>query len=301
MSTLFGILRTDTGDREIRRIDTNSEMAKFAENEFDKQYSDFFFFEKEQRKKTKFEPTWPKANPDEVLFIEDFDDTIGFSDAIKDPTSVDQFLPSEEMPMLRGVFSTLKSHNSQIIFQLIDFRHIILSTKKWWMVHKLSDKNTFIENEFNGLQLDNKITAVYDNRTLYFTNFTMASRLFDLNIYLKEANTETVISFLSQPSIETPPNPEEFANSLSTTHKKLVTSVLAYGCLKRLTPQDIQLRAINSKSKVEIHLSDNGKIIIPKDPDQRARVLRFLSNIIVPSYLDDESDYEAFATRPFKN
>lgn len=222
MSTLFGILRTDAGDREIRRIDTNSEMAKFAESEFDKQYSDFFFFEQERRKKTKFEPTWPKANPNEVLFIEDFDDTIGFSDAIKDPTSVDQFLPSKEMPMLRGVFSTLKSYNNQIIFQLIDFRHIILSTKRWWMVHKLSDKNTFIENEFDGLQLDNKITAIYDNRTLYFTNFTMASRLFDLNIYLKEANTETVISFLSQPSIETPPNPEEFANSLSTTHKKLV-------------------------------------------------------------------------------
>lgn len=83
MSTLFGILRTDAGDREIRRIDTNSEMAKFAESEFDKQYSDFFFFEQERRKKTKFEPTWPKANPNEVLFIEDFDDTIGFSTLLK--------------------------------------------------------------------------------------------------------------------------------------------------------------------------------------------------------------------------
>lgn len=60
MSTLFGILRTDTGDREIRRIDTNSEMAKFAESEFDKQYSDFFFFEQERRKKKNLNQLGPK-------------------------------------------------------------------------------------------------------------------------------------------------------------------------------------------------------------------------------------------------
>ena len=74
--------------------------------------------------------------------------------------------------------------------------------------------------------------------------------------------------------------------------------MLAYGCLDRLTPLDIQQRALTSKSKVKIDLS-NGKIVIPHDPDQRARVLRFMSNLIVPSYLDDANDYEVPETRRF--
>lgn len=300
MSTLFAILRTSNGERVIRRIDTNSDISNFAEKEFSKQLKLFFNEDNTPRSQKKFEPTWTKAASDEVLFIDEFDDTIGFSDAVLDPTSVDQFDPSTDMPSLRGVFLKLPDEPEKILFQLIDFRHIILNTKAWWMFHKLEDKNTYIKNTHDGLRLDEKLTAVYEDRKLFFSNFTMASRLFDLNIYLREASTETVISFLKHPSIETPSKYSEFAENLSITHKKLVTTVLAYGCLDRLTPQDIQQRALSSKSKVQIDLSD-GKIVIPNDSNQRARVLRFMSNLIVPSYLDDTNDYEASETRQFNS
>lgn len=297
MSVLFGILRTDRGERVIRRIDTDSEISDFASEVFSNQLTSFFNEGVSPRKQRKFEPTWTKAATDEILFIDEFDDTIGFSDVINDPVSSEQFNPSAEMSSLRGLF--LKEENSnKILFQLIDSRHIILKTKSWWMFHKSTDKNTFIKNDCDGLQLDEKLTAVYEDRKLFFSNFTMASRLFDLNIYLREASTETVISFLQHPSINTPSNCSDFAEKLTATHKKLVTTVLAYGCLDRLTPQDIQQRASTSKSKVKIELS-NGKIVIPTNPDQRARVLRFMSNLIVPSYLDDANDYEASETRQF--
>ena len=298
MSTLFGVLRTDAGDRVIRRIDSKSKISDFAENIFSSQLTSFFNEDNTPRKERKFEPTWTKAATDEILVLDEFDDTIGFSDAIKDPISVDQFKPSTDMPSLRGIFLSLPHEPGKILFQLVDSRHIILKTKNWWMFHESVDMNTFVKNDSNGLRLDEKLTAVYENRKLFFRNFTMASRLFDLNIYLIEANTETVISFLQHPSIETPVNYADFAENLTATHKKLVTAVLAYGCLDRLTAQEIQKRALASKSKVHIELS-NGKIVIPDNSDQRARVLQFMSNLIVPSYLDDLNDYEASAVRPY--
>lgn len=296
MSTLFGVLRTDAGDRVIRRIDNKSEMSEFATNIFSNQLISFFNEGNTPRKERKFEPTWTKAATDEVLFLDEFDDAIGFLDAIQDPISVDQFNPTTDMPSLRGIFLSLQDKPGRVLFQLIDSRHIILKTKDWWMIHEFVDKNTFIRNDSSGLRLDEKLTAVYEGRKLFFRNFTMASRLFDLNIYLREANTETVISFLQHPSIETPNNYADFAESLTATHKKLVTAVLAYGCLDRMTAQEIQQRALAAKSKVNIELS-NGKIVIPENSDQRARVLRFMSNLIVPSYLDDLNDYEASEVR----
>ena len=219
MSALFGILRTDRGERIIRRIDINSEISDFASEVFSSQLTSFFNEGDAPRKQRKFEPTWTKAATDEILFIDEFDDTIGFSDAIDDPVSAEQFNPSEEMSSLRGIF--LKQENSsKILFQLIDSRHIILKTKSWWMFHKSEDKNTFIKNDCDGLQLDEKLTAVYEDRKLFFSNFTMASRLFDLNIYLREASTDTVISFLHHPSIDTPKNCSDFAEKLTATHKK---------------------------------------------------------------------------------
>lgn len=38
-------------------------------------------------------------------------------------------------------------------------------------------------------------------------------------------------------------------------------------------------------------------MIIPEDAVAREKVLQFLANVIVSSYLDDDSDYEAQATR----
>ena len=106
MTTLFAIVKTNCG-REVRRIDTNSKISDAATSEFTKQYSDFFSLcGAEERKKRRFEATWTKANEDEVLFIENFVDEIGISDAIKDPTSVSIFDPAKDMPYLRGMFTT---------------------------------------------------------------------------------------------------------------------------------------------------------------------------------------------------
>lgn len=50
-------------------------------------------------------------------------------------------------------------------------------------------------------------------------------------------------------------------------------------------------------NNVDIDISDSGKVIIPEDAVAREKVLQFLANVIVSSYLDDDSDYEAQATR----
>ena len=301
-NTLFGIITTANKGRAIRRIATNSNITNFADKEFSQQYRNFFYTEEGNHKiERQFEPTWTKANTDEVLFIPEFNDTIGFYNAIKDPMSVELFKPNAETALLRGIFSLNTEENSdKILFQLVDWQHTILKSKLWWMIHESGDTNTFVKVDSNGIRFNDKLVSVYENRKLYFTNFTMASRLFDLSTYLREANQETVISFLSHSSIETPKDVKEFSKRMSSTNKTLVSKVLAYGCLDRLSPEDICSRASNSKTNVEIKLSGNGKIIIPEAPDKLTRILMFLSNIILPSYLDDDCDYEAQETRRFK-
>ena len=299
MSVVFGLFKQKNGGRYIKRIDTNSNLSKFIEDEFLVQERQFFYLGDERLVEKEFLPTWPTAKEGEVLFIKEFDDAYGFTRAIKSPIDFEQFSPESEMSQLIGVFTTIKEKPNDILFQYIDYRHVLLRTKRWWMVHKMEDSNTFIQNCTDGLLLDNKLTAVYRDRKLYFHNFTLASRLLNLNLYLQEANTEVVVEFLAHDSISTPNNPQDFAERLSSTHKKLVTAVMAYGCLERLTPQDIQRRASRSKSGIAIDLSDKGKIIIPEDSDRRAQVLQFMANIIVPSYLDDETDYEVNGSRPY--
>ena len=259
----------------------------------------FFYQGNEKLVEKEFVPTWPVAKEGEVLFIKDFDDAYGFTNAVKSPIDYEQFHPESEMSQLIGIFSEIDKASGDILFQYIDYRHILLRTKRWWMINETGDSNTFVENNRDGILLDNKLTAVYKDRKLYFHNFTLASRLLNLNLYLQEANTEAVLEFLNHSAISTPANTQQFAEKLTATHKKLVTSVIAYGCLDRLTPQDIQRRASRSKSGITIELSDKGKIIIPVDSDHRAQVLQFMANIIVPSYLDDQSDYEVNGSRPY--
>ena len=73
--------------------------------------------------------------------------------------------------------------------------------------------------------------------------------------------------------------------------------MIGYGALDRLAPREIQVRAKKSRANVDIDISDSGKVIIPEDAVAREKVLQFLANVIVSSYLDDDSDYEAQATR----
>ena len=299
MTVVFGLFKHKNNERYIKRIDTNQKLSDFIGTEFLKQKNLFFYQGNEKLVEKEFVPTWPVAKEGEVLFIKDFDDAYGFTNAVKSPIDYEQFHPESEMSQLIGIFSEIDKASGDILFQYIDYRHILLRTKRWWMINETGDSNTFVENNRDGILLDNKLTAVYKDRKLYFHNFTLASRLLNLNLYLQEANTEAVLEFLNHSAISTPANTQQFAEKLTATHKKLVTSVIAYGCLDRLTPQDIQRRASRSKSGITIELSDKGKIIIPVDSDHRAQVLQFMANIIVPSYLDDQSDYEVNRSRPY--
>lgn len=299
MTVVFGLFKHKNNERYIKRIDTNQKLSDFIGTEFLKQKNLFFYQDNEKLVEKEFVPTWPVAKEGEVLFIKDFDDAYGFTNAVKSPIDYEQFHPESEMSQLIGIFAEIDKASGDILFQYIDYRHILLRTKRWWMINETGDSNTFVENNRDGILLDNKLTAVYKDRKLYFHNFTLASRLLNLNLYLQEANTEAVLEFLNHSAISTPANTQQFAEKLSATHKKLVTSVIAYGCLDRLTPQDIQRRASRSKSGITIELSDKGKIIIPVDSDHRAQILQFMANIIVPSYLDDQSDYEVNGSRPY--
>lgn len=146
------------------------------------------------------------------------------------------------MPYLRGMFTTSEEGFEKILFQLVDYRHLIIRAKgdRWWYFRESGRRKTYIEQLSDSFCFD---STVCEGRFLYFRSFKNASMLFDLSKYMKEASVETVVEFLSHNSIETPENALEFADAFNSTHKRLVSAVIGYGALDRLAPREIQVRA----------------------------------------------------------
>lgn len=283
----------------IKRILLGNEINLEVENLFISQHKDFFYDEFNELPKNPFNPSWEKS-ADEVLYIDDYDDTDDIFEALDEPASIEVCDPETDLHFLRAVFM---KHDDEVLIQLIDSRRVLLPksqlTKPFWILNlgDSASSNTFVKTVCHGLHFDSKLTAVLRGKRLFFKSFYQANRIFDLSDYLQEATVDTAKDFLSLPNIVFEGNIEDVASMFSKPQLRKIPKILALGFLNRYTAEEIARRANKTKQRVNIELVD-GKIKIPEDSDDRAKLLKFLGNGIVSSYLDDDRDYEAGDTRP---
>lgn len=309
---LFGIFRFKN-ENYIKRFVFNSTLGNKINQVLEKQYNDFMFDGTTKVEVQDFYPGCP--NSLDVISKMEFDDPDGMIKALEAPADVGVCNPEEDLPNLIGVFCQVGDNSRNVAIQLIEKRRILLPKSGWIIVKKLLEGDvmdatktmasptpfgTFIESDELGIRLDEKLVAVYDGQYLYFKSYYQANRIFDLGDYLSEATNETIQQFLSLDCIDSDSIPQAIIDNLSKSQRRRVARVMALGFVEKYSAIEIANRARNAKGNIPIVLSPSGKIKIPEDHNDRARLFQFLANGIMSSYLDDDTDYAVESMRPYK-
>lgn len=308
---IFGYFKFEN-NTYIKRIDICDTLTKQIEDQLLLQCHQFFFDGNEELRVEDFYPGATESQ--EIISKIEFDDPDGLGDAVSAPEGYPVCNPEVELHNLIAIFAEDPKTPGRILIQLIDRRRILLPKSGWLIFKKAiegdisgsiktaSSSNpfgSFVEMESIGLQLDTKLTAVYDGSFLLFKSYYQANRVFDLGDYLVSATDETVREFLSLDCIYKDDAIDDLVKQLSGYQRRRVAKIMALGFVKRFSASEIVQRANKAKRHLGIEVKE-GKIKIPESATERGRLLQFLANGIMASYLDDENDYEVNSMRPLK-
>ena len=296
----------------IKQLLVSDPVRIQAEALFEQQCREFFYDGVTELPKRPFYPGDPNSC-DGISFLE-FSDSEGLLTVIKSSANYPEVDPEKELRFLKAVFMSNPKKTEQVLIQLIEKRRLLLPKSGWLTFKKFQDagvksaiatcfdsnvKGTFIEMQDLGLQLDSKLTAVYEEGKLFFKSFFQANRIFDLGECLAEATDQTVSEFLDLSCIFAGEDKTETMKLFTSSQRRRVAQVVTLGFVKKYSAYEIQQRSLKAKKLISFQMKD-GKIVIPEDTSERTTLLRFLANGIMSSYLDDDNDYEVGSMRPFE-
>lgn len=224
-----------------------------------------------------------RYRPDEgeLLVIKNFVDPDALRDIVKNPIGVEQFDPkTHSLETVKAIFAGCPEVNDQVLIQLFEQRRL-LSTKN---VAIFFTGNTFELMNNSGLSLDNRLLAILDGSDLKFQSFHFLRRVFEVDDYFKEATAAEVKTFATHPVLSTS-NIVAFEAAASSTVRRKIALILQSGILDRHPVAHIAATA--KQFKVDIKISEDGKILLPENAAELRRLLRFL----------DEDYYESPLTQ----
>lgn len=224
-----------------------------------------------------------RYRPDEgeLLVINNFVDPDMLVEVIKNPIGVEQYDPNDHsLDTVKAIFAGCPDGGDQVLIQLFEQRRL-LATKNLAIFFT---GNTFQRMSDSGLTLDSKLLAVLDGKNLKFQSFHYLRRVFNVDDYFKEATATDVKSFASHASLTTA-NPTAFEASTSSTVRRKIALILQSGVLDKHPVQSIVAAA--KPFNVNIQTSPSGQIVLPDNPSELLKLLRFL----------DEDYYESPLTQ----
>jgi hypothetical protein len=213
-----------------------------------------------------------RYRPDEgeLLLIKNFVDPDTLSDTVKNPIGVEQFDPrAHSLETVKAIFAGCPDGSDQILIQLFEQRRL-LTTKN---VAIFFTGNTFERMSDSGLTLDSKLLAILEGRELRFQSFHFLRRVFNVDDYFKEATAIDVKSFATHTSLTTA-DPGTFEATTSSTMRRKIAMILQSGVLDKHSVPTILAAA--KPFKVNIQTSPTGQIVLPDNPSELLKLLRFL-------------------------
>ena len=253
---IFGYFRFQN-NTYIKRIELSDTVANQVDSQFSLQVSHFFGDENDPLRIKDFYPGL--TNSEEVISRIEFDDPDGLYKVLDSSGTYPVCNPELELKNLVAVFVKNPKNKSQILIQLIEKRRILLPKTGWLIFKRMTDQGlseaaslalssnssgSFVEMDSLGLQLDSKITAVYDGKYLYFKSYYQANRVLDLSDYLVSATDETISEFLSLDCISDGGHPEKIIRDLSDSQRRRVAKVMALGFVKKYSASEIEQRRL---------------------------------------------------------
>lgn len=178
----------------------------------------------------------------------------------------------ETIATIKGIvaFARDESGDELVLFQNFSSSHVIRPG-----FHLLLKNDTYVTNERPGLTLDNKLSAVYlpSKQKLLFHSFHIVNIFLPLGDYYQEATEQQIREVLAHPSLD-PIDVDTLVAKPSEWVKKQFAIVRDTGVLDRYTSE--QIKACSVGYDVDIEMQD-GRIIIPVDPQPLKKLLKFLN------------------------
>lgn len=181
----------------------------------------------------------------------------------------------DSLSAIRGLigFARDAGGDELVLFQNFYRSHVIAPGR-----FLLLRKGTFETTEQPGLQLENKLSAVFKHQDgkLLFRNFRSVNTFLPLAEFFEEASEEQIREVLCHARLA-PVSVEALAVEASQWFRKRFAMLRASGVLDKYTPKEIQTRAKGYDVEVRVV---KGKIVFPEEKAAAKKLLQFLNEEI---------------------
>lgn len=269
---------------DLQKIPLSQPVQADLTSLFEEQKASFIGIQTETKS---FEPTYtPKKN--ELFEIKDYElpdfcgRTLTVSQSIDDLQNA--FKPNA--PIIKAVVA-VDVENQTFYFQSFRASHILERRR----VLSLSKSGTFKQLSQPGVQIDNKLAAVYRDGNLYFRSFHVAKQFLPMDDIFREATREDVLVAIGN-DLFLVDNPNEVVDQFSARVMKYFSIIIDSKILEHAnaTPQKIR-NASKKFDGLEFEIKKpNGvsKIVLPTDKRQLNYLLRFLAEEFYVSEITKE-------------
>ena len=256
---------TDSG---ILKFKLNKQLQLEIKNHFLRLEKDFF---SSIERHIPFDGRY-KPDTKELLSIENFTEHSEMNAAIHNPRTTQDFYPSfETFYKTKAVFTGYVDNSgiTRILVQKFDKRKII-STKG---LSLFFDSNTFKKLEGDGLTLDNRLTGVVKENTLYFPSFYFIKQIFDMSEHYVEATNQDIDQFAKLKSVSFENLEELKANADSWIRRKLAL-IYHSKILETVSLNDI--KKVAKEFNIRIETNSNKQILFVSNKKLLKPLLKFL-------------------------
>lgn len=277
-TNLFALL--DDAEAPIRRIPLTNDLSISIKDMFSHQLATLI----ENKQNIEFTGSY-NVDLGEIFTIADYPLPENIPAALSNPLACPVLNLTEETHQIKSLFTGVwAKHDNQVSFQVFDAGKLL---SKGLTI--IGSGNTFKKLEDPGLVLQDKLTAHYNNGTLYFASYHNTKRFLDLTNYYKEATDLDLDTFASSTLFEFE-NEALFKTNADSIIRKKVALLQKNNVLQNLSIEDIQTVAnsLNQDLPEQYHIKisiSNGKLVIPTDRKHIKDLLRFLDEDYVTAPL----------------
>lgn len=265
----------------IRKVILQGDAQDELEETAHEQIENFMSFEECYALDAQYRP-----EDHEAFKVSDFEDLDGIIEAVKEPAGVLPWDTNEDDIEVKGFFFGVQGGDGWTVgLQIFDRRQLI--SNKFTL---LWSKNSFERVKGLALSLDNKLAAVVkeneNNLDLYFKSLHNARRLFDMDMYFKEATEQDVNDFF-EGDLFSGYDRNECLELIDNWCRKKIAFILKEERFNNLTATHIKSKADELNVEINVEKDKNGedKIQFPDEKKTLKRILRFLDEDIYKSSL----------------
>ncbi|MBD3279905.1 DUF4868 domain-containing protein [Candidatus Dojkabacteria bacterium] len=269
ISNLFALL--DDAETPVRRIPLHEDFRKELMDLFDTQKEAMLF----NKQEIEFDGSY-SVDSSEIFAIVDFPLPDKISNAIQNPLNCPLLNLKEEKHKIKAIFTgKWTTQTKEVNFQVFDTGKLL--TKGFTLI---GSGENYKKLQEPGLILQEKLTAQYSNGKLLFNSYHNTRRFLSLGQYYTAATDNDLDSFAENEIFEFEDQSTFKANADAIIRKKIAL-LQKNNVLDGITTDEIKSVADDLNQHVaEEHrisiMTNDGKLIIPKDKKELKELIRFL-------------------------